>query len=40
MSRLGKFEVIYLREIFNFLKIEEKKNKLTKIITKKYMELS
>ena len=33
MSRLGKFEVIYLREIFNFLKIEEKK-KIVKILKK------
>ncbi len=33
MLRLGKFEVIYLREIFNFLKIEEKK-KIVKILKK------
>ena len=33
MNKLGKFEIIYLREIFNFLKINEKK-KIIKILQK------
>ena len=35
--KLGKFEVIYLREIFNFLKINDKK-KIIKIL-KKFLKL-